>query len=582
MSTLKPIAYHKFFIMITCVWVSFGIVCAKLVHLQIKQADLFARKSKKNFLHVETVYSPRGNIVDVHGKLLATNRPTHNVYWQGTGNYKLSHEQQKKLHNIGTIVTKLSGDKKKLITQLNKTERYQKKKLIASDIPFEQLSRLEEQFPLDGNITIETSFARFYPHDTCASHLLGYLGRLKVDFTGKMGLEHLFEQTLKGKHGTIATTINSVGAKLSETPLQKPQTGSDVQTTIDLELQKIIETSFAKDQTGMCLLMDPENGAILAMTSRPNFSPSLFLAPISQSDWQQLQNEHPFLNRAFNANYPPGSIFKLVVTSAALEHGVITPDTLWDCKGYITFAGRRYHCHVRHGHGKLNVSEALEQSCNPFFYDIGTKMSIDTFADYAHRFGLGQKTNISFSEKSGLVPTSTWKQETFGQRWWPGETLSAAIGQSYLLVTPIQVARMIGGIFTGYLVRPRILVDEPIEKKPLDVKPETLDFLKQSMKKVATQGTGKRLSRVKNIELYIKTSTAQTSGLDKRDKGRQYQEHGWLVGQFCYKEEKPITLVVLVEHAGSSRAPTLIARKILVRYKKVVDARERNILDQKI
>jgi len=573
MNSIKQIAYHKISLMVVCVWISFALIATKLVQLQIKQKDLFSRKSKKNFFHVETICSPRGNIVDMHGRLLATNRPTHSAYFAGTGNYRLSDQQKEKLKKLGNITQKTFHQDKKLLKQLNKIERHHKKKLLASDIPFEQLSQLEEEFPLDTNIQIETSFKRFYPHKTCASHILGYLGRIKLDFIGKMGLERLLENSLKGKHGTIAATINSLGRKLTETQIEQPAIGQNIQTTLDLELQKIIETSFPENQTGACLLMDPQTGGILAMSSRPNFDPSLFLEPISQDDWQNLQNQHPFLNRAFNANYPPGSLFKLVVTSAALEHGVITPDTIWDCKGHITFAGRRYHCHMREGHGKITVSQALEQSCNPFFYDIGTKMSIDSFADYAHRFGLGQKTGIIFFEKSGLIPTTAWKEETFGQRWWPGETLSAAIGQSFLLVTPIQIARMIGGIFTGYLVQPRILMNEPIVKTPLEIQQETLNFLQDSMHKVVQQGTGKRISRVKNIQVYAKTSTAQTSALHKRKQGRQYQEHGWLVAHFCYKDEKPITMVVLVEHAGTSITPTSVAQKILVRYKKLIDKR---------
>ena len=284
-----------------------------------------------------------------------------------------------------------------------------------------------------------------------------------------------------------------------------------------------------------------------------------------------MQPEQPFLNRTFNANYPPGSIFKLVVTCASLETGIITPETIWDCKGFITFAGRRYHCHKLQGHGKLTVSQALEQSCNPLFFDIGTKMSIDTMADYAHRFGLGEKTNIIFPEKTGLIPTIEWKHEQKGERWWPGETLSAAVGQSFLLVTPIQVTRMIASIFSGYLVSPRLLQSEPFTKKPLRIKQETLDFLKQSMKKVVTQGTGKRINIVKNIEIYAKTSTAQTSALHKRHRGKRYREHGWFVAQFCYKTHRPLTMVVLVEHAGTSRIPILIAKRFFIRYKKLMD-----------
>jgi penicillin-binding protein 2 len=200
-------------------------------------------------------------------------------------------------------------------------------------------------------------------------------------------------------------------------------------------------------------------------------------------------------------------------------------------------------------------------------------MSIDTLAEYAHIFGLGEKTHICFPEKEGLIPTSAWKKETKGERWWPGETLSAAIGQSYLLVTPLQIARMISSIFTGELVTPRILDVEPICKRKLTLAPSTLDFLRQSMKSVVTRGTGINISRVKDIEMYAKTSTAQISGYDKREMGAQYQEHGWFVGYFSYKNNRPLTIVVMAENVSTSRVATQIAKNFLIEYKKLMDLR---------
>ena len=198
-------------------------------------------------------------------------------------------------------------------------------------------------------------------------------------------------------------------------------------------------------------------------------------------------------------------------------------------------------------------------------------MKVDQIAHYARLFGLGEKTGIIFHEKEGLVPTSTWKLETKGERWWPGETLSVAIGQSFLAVTPIQIARMISSIFTASLTKPRILIDEPIQQQPLNLKPETLEFLQESMRAVVTKGTGHRVSHVKNIEIYAKTSTAQVSGLQKRNLDTSYLEHGWFVAYFRYKEYKPLTLVILIEHTGSSRVPTITAKNFLIAYKKVMD-----------
>jgi penicillin-binding protein 2 len=318
--------------------------------------------------------------------------------------------------------------------------------------------------------------------------------------------------------------------------------------------------------------MDPYDGAIQALVSRPDFDPTLFLKPIMPTQWQELQDNKPFVNRAFHATYPPGSIFKLVTTSAALENNLITTESRVYCKGFVWCGVRKSYCHVKHGHGELTACQALAQSCNILFYDIAKKIDIDCLAHYATMFGLGQRTNVIFSEKTGLVPTRAWKQQTKGERWWRGETLSAAIGQSYLLVTPIQAARMIASIFTGYLVNPRILVNEPVVKKELEIKKSTLAFLQQSMRSVVTTGTGQKVGYVKDLVIYAKTSTAQTSALEKREMGNPYLEHGWLVAHFSYKNRAPHTLIVFAENVGSSRVAASIAKDFLIAYKEHVDS----------
>lgn len=261
----------------------------------------------------------------------------------------------------------------------------------------------------------------------------------------------------------------------------------------------------------------------------------------------------------------------MVTVSAAIENNIIPVESLWECNGYTMFCNRKYWCHRHYGHGHLTTRQALAQSCNILFFEIGKKISINLLANYAHRFGLGQPTDILFPEKTGLVPTTEWKEQVKGERWWTGETLSATIGQSFLLVSPIQIARMIASIFTGYLVKPRILSNEEIEMQPLAIEPETRSFLKDSMKKVVTKGTGRRVNTIKDIEIFAKTSTAQTSDKKKRHLGNQYLEHGWFVAYVKYKNARPFTLVILIEHAGASRVPTLVAKNFLIEYKKMID-----------
>ena len=553
------------------------LLLSRLLYLQIHLSESFYNKSRKNFIRVEKIAPTRGNILDSEGKLIATNRPIYNLYWQATGSKRLTQEKLEMLKSLEKIIDISIIENQTTMQKIINAERYYKKILLASDITFEQLSKIEEKFSNQNTITIATSFKRFYPYQYHSSHILGYLGRINFSPTittqGKMGLEKMLEDTLKGKYGSTVTTINSLGKKLSETTIEHALPGKDIQITLQLDLQKIVEKVFPQDAAGTCIVMNPADGSILALTSRPSFDPNIFLSPISQREWKNLQENHPFLNRAFSACYPPGSIFKLVTMSAALEKNIVTPDDTCNCKGYIVFGRRKQLCHKHNGHGVLTASQALEQSCNIFFYDIAKKIDIDTLADYAYRFGLGQKTGTILPEKKGLIPTKQWKIEHKGERWWKGETLSASIGQSFLAVTPIQVACMISSIFTGYLIKPRILTQEPIIKKDVDISPETLEFLRQSMKKVVTQGTGKNINKIKNFEIYAKTSTAQTSALHKRKLGYIYREHRWFVAYLKYKDHKPLTLVTLIEHAQDASAAKNTTLKFLIAYKILMDSK---------
>ena len=549
------------------------IIVGRLIHLQIILQHNFYHRSQKNFLRMETITPLRGNILDRNGNLIATNRPTTNLYWHGTGSSKLTVNQYTLLQVLETIVKKPLIENDVIMQNIKHAERRYQKLLIAADISFEQLSQIAEQLPEEKNILITTHFKRFYPYKTFASHILGYLSRVDLNSYGKMGLEKLCEDALKGESGSKVKTINSVGRNLSEVETKKACPGQNLITTLNMDLQNIVEKVFPEDFSGTFLIMDPQQGDILALLSRPNFDPTLFLEPLGQEDWQQLQDRQPFLNRAFNACYPPGSIFKLVSISALLEHNFITQDTCWNCRGYTEFAGRQYWCSNKTGHGLLNAEQSLIHSCNILFFEMAKKISVDLLAEYAYRFGLGKKADFMFAQKEGLIPTTQWKRKVKKEKWWPGETLSVAIGQTYLLVTPIQVACMIASIFTGYLVTPRVLLEEEVKKNPLAISLDTRKFLQQSMQKVVKQGTGQRVKQITtDFKIFAKTSTAQTSGMDKHDLGTQYWEHGWFVCYFYYKDEPPLVLVVLVEHAGTSRVSSEIAKNFFREYKKMVDS----------
>jgi len=550
--------------------VVFGIIFLRLVYLQVYCGEYFASRSQKNFIRYTSVASPRGNILDMNGNLLATNRPVTIVHWQGSGKSSFSPEQLRLLQAIEDIsgVVLTSGAQFDAVLL---SEKKSKKTVLVTDVDFTVLSKLVETFPNHENIVIDTHFKRFYPYDACCSHLVGYLGNITNLANGKFGLEKLFDADLCGKSGSVRNVVNSVGRCISQVELEKALIGNDIQTTINIDIQLLCEKVFPENRTGSFIVLNPADGAVVALVSRPDFDPNMFLDPISHEMWQGLQENNPFINRAFDASYPAGSIFKLVTISAALETGIIPEDSLWNCKGYTLFGKRKYWCARRSGHGEISVKKAVAESCNTLFFEIAKKIDIDVLAHYAYKFGLGKKTNIVFPEKIGLVPNREWKFDYKGERWWPGETLSVAIGQSFLLATPIQIACMIASIFTGNLVAPRLLLNEPIEMIPLDIKPETIAFLQKSMKSVVKRGTGRSVRKVKDMKIYAKTSTAQTSDFSKRKLDEKYLEHGWFVGHFQYKEYDPLVIVILVERVGAAQVATTIAKNFLIEYKKYMD-----------
>jgi len=535
---------------------------AKLFYLQIPLANFLLNKSQKNFTRIKPILPLRGDILDCKGRILATNKPIIQLLWQGTGNISLDRTQLALLNSLQTLSGQaLSREKIKMI---QRAERYKTSVNLILDLEQSQLIQLLEIFPHNRNIKIEHNFKRYYPHMRTACHILGYLNRIDEQYIGKSGLEGMFQQQLHGHEGQKKFIINSVGSPLYQQDIRQALMGKDIKTTIDLSLQRIAEELFPSESAGAFLLFDPETGAVRALVSRPNFDPGLFLNPVDTEQWKGLQQGSPFLNRALSACYPPASIFKLVTMSAALEQGIISIHDKTMCRGFRLFCGRRYHCANRFGHGLLTTKEALAHSCNIMFFDIGKKISIDTLAEYAYRFGLGQKTGIIFSEKAGLIPTSAWKKMYKGEAWWAGETLSCVMGQSYLWVTPLQIARLIGGIFEGFLVKPRLLEQEPVTSAPLQIQQSTREFLQESMKLVVDEGTGKLVGLVKDIHIWAKTGTAETSS------NKQTAPHAWFVAYFYYKG-KPQVLVIVVEHTDALKVAVRLAKSYFIKYKEHQD-----------
>lgn len=554
-----------------CTTAAIFLIFTRLLFLQVYHHQFLAKLGERNFTRIKQIDPLRGNILDCNGHLLATNRPVINIDWIGSGLNKLSPEQHTVLTKIEAVLSKYNQPILIELSKINRAEKFSTSINLASDVSIEALSEISEQCADSINISISKKFQRFYPHKNLACHILGYLGDLdnNTQTIGKMGLELICNDTLKGKNGTMSHIINSFGKNLQMNKIASSESGENLTITIDMKLQQIAENLMPADYAGAFILLNPKTGALKALVSNPGFDPSIFLKPILTDDWKQLQQNKPFINRAFNASYPPASIFKLVTFSAALEQGLITPESKFYCNGYITFKDRKYYCNNRRGHGMLDIKGNLTHSCNIGCFEIAQRISIDTLANYAFRFGLGEKTNIIFPEICGIVPSDQWKRLVKGERWWKGETLSATIGQSFLMVTPIQIACMIGSIFKGYLVKPRILESDEIETFPLQIKPSTRECLQESMKAAIDTGTARSVGRLKNITIYAKTGTAQTRSRAHDSKDMQSDCHAWCVIYFTYQNQDPLVMTILIEHAGGSAVATAVAKKFLAQYMKI-------------
>ncbi len=557
----------RFKLLVLLIALALGGIVAYLYHLQIINMNLFFDRSQKNFLRSRAVASPRGDIIDSRGIILASNIPMYSLSWQGTGNRSLTKSQEELL----TLLTTRFSLSAKQISLIKQHERRSTRINLFSDVSFEQITSLIEQISQEKNIILEKSYKRCYPHNKLASHVIGYIG-LDTNTPGKMGLELLYNKELKGRSGKIVTIINAVGRNLQAYSVKGTLPGETVQTTLDSDAQKLAEEVFPHNYEGSCILMD-ESGALEVVLSRPSFDPTIFLKPLETTQWKQLQEKHCFMNRAFCGCYPPASLFKLVTLAAALETGIIEQKIGWHCIGHTSFKGRRYHCGNKSGHGVLTTEQALAHSCNIPFFEIGKKIKIDTLAEYAREFGLGTKMGTLFPESAGLIPTTAWKRRVKKEPWFPGETLSAAIGQASMLVTPLQIACMISALCTGYRCKPRILADEPIITQKLSIKEETLSFLQKCLESVVKQGTGTHLKHLKHFTMRGKSGTAQVRALEKKALRKEHLCHGYFVVHFQYKDEKPRTLVLLIEHAGSSSVAIKVALTFLKKYAALCDAR---------
>jgi penicillin-binding protein 2 len=561
-----------------------------LWHLQVRDGAYYRDLSENNRTRSVILEPARGLVYDRHGVLLANNVPSFGLYVTLEDVKDRNQLVERLVNLIGLDETVL---RKKLSERASKlVPRKLKGGLTLQEAAIIEAHRLD----LPG-VMVQADSRRNYTAGMTAAHVIGYVGEVSADqlekaesadlhqgsLVGQYGVEKAYDRFLRGKAGQKMIEVDALGHEKRTVMVQRPEAGDDLYMTIDIRLQKLAE-GLLGEEAGAIVALDPTTGEVLALASRPAFDPNLLSRELTAKQWEAIvQNEtHPLTNRATQGQYPPGSTFKIVMAAAALESNTISPSTKVRCLGGFPFGNRVYRDWKAGGHGLMDVSQALVDSCDVFFYTVGQRMGIDTIATFAEEFGLGQETGIELpSERVGIVPSTTWKEKAKGQAWLPGETISASIGQGYVIVTPLQMAHLIATVANdGVSFRPRLIraVMEratgqrqeipAVANGKLTVRPETLELIREALAGVVTRGTATR-AKSSLVSIAGKTGTAQTAALrtgPEKDIPKKLRDHAWFVS-YAPVERPRIAVAVLVEHmghGGSAAAP--LAKQMIEAY----------------
>lgn len=577
------------------------VVCAVFVllamafwNLQVLQFQSLRERAENNHMRTIELRAPRGVLFDRHGEVLVQNRRAFRI--------ALVREQIPDLDAVMVrlaATTRMDPDVVRATVKRRQSEpAFQPIPIIENASDAQVAAVLAQALELPG-VVVEQVPTRTYPSDRLAAHLFGYVGEARQSqltdgltegaIVGQAGIESTYNQLLMGRNGNRFVVINSRGREIEELEHQEPVDGLRLQLTLDADVQRALETAFhTNGYNGAGMLLDPRTGEILAATSLPAYDPNAFAVGIDRTTWADLNRDAktPLNNRLVQGLYAPGSTFKIVMALAALEERLITPETRIFCAGSKVFYGRSFACAKAGGHGFVNVEEALQHSCNVFFYTLGEQMPVDTIHRYAARLGLVGRTGIDLpNERESTIPSEEWKRKRFNEKWYPGETISVSIGQGYVSTTPVALARMIATVANGgRLVTPHVVraVDEGQGWTP--VPPQTsapavpdmpwsaqwFEVVRRGLWRAVNDGGSGRAAKVAGRDVAGKTGTAQVISLDgaKAAAGRtdrDLRHHGWFVF-FAPADAPEVAGVIFAEHGGSSGAATPIARHVLETY----------------
>jgi penicillin-binding protein 2 len=580
------------------VGVAFFLIFVHLWYLQVIKGSDYRRLSENNRIRIRENPADRGMLLDRKGRILAHNRPSFEVS-------VVPEDLKDDPESVVRIGEMLNMAPEEIQSRIQGTKRRApfKPVKIKSDIDWNELAVLElNRVHLPG-LQVDVRPRRTYDYGDLACHLLGYLGEVDEnelkqttngsyqmgDLIGKYGVECRWEGDLKGTNGGRQIEVDAIGREIKPLRSVEPFPGNNVVLTIDLDLQIAAEEAF-QERTGALIAMDPRDGRLLAMVSKPSFDPNLFARSILPEEWKSLMENphHPLQNKAIQGQYPPGSVFKIVTAIAGLESGTITPNTQFVCTGLYPYGNRNFRCWKEEGHGMVSLHRAMVESCDIYFYQVGLKLGVDLIAQYAEEFGLGSTTGISLPhEKSGIVPSASWKRKRSGIPWYSGETLSLAVGQGYLNATPLQLLMLISAVANGgrfYLPKVVERVEDiygkrlseypPVEKRMIHVSEETIRIVREALKGAVTEphGTGWACN-LKDVKVAGKTGTAQVvrmaQDFRKGDMERmplKFRDHAWFVAYAPF-ENPSIAVAVIAEHAGyGGAAAAPIAKKVIEKY----------------
>ena len=565
--------------------VIFFFLSAGLWKLQLIQKDYYSKIAERNRTRSISWPAPRGNILDRNGRVLVDNRPS----------FTLTVMRD----HLATVVSSfdfleagLKLEPNFLRSQIEKQadRPYYLPIVLKEDIEIEDISFVESHRSELPSLEIIPHPTRHYHENQVAAHLLGYVSEISKnqlkseefkgyvkagDMIGKKGVERVYNRILTGIDGQKKVLVDSRGREIKVLEIIEPKPGTNLQLTIDIDIQRAAEKAFG-DMAGAAVALDPQTGEVLCLVSRPAFDPTIFSARISRKEWTDLllDPRKPLHNRATQSGFSPGSIFKIFMAVAGLQEGILTSNSIEVCRGSTVLYGRRFRCWKKEGHGKINLHRAIVNSCNVFFYHLGRRLGIEKIAHYSEAMGLGKRTGIDLlDEEEGLVPSPAWKKRTHASNWYPGETISVSIGQGYLSATPVQLARSFGGLaLKGPTPTPHVVLASELpkigralpaplkESPPFD--PKFVKIISQSLWGVVNEyGTGRRAA-VRGFDVCGKTGTVQVVSRETRlrnESDKKFEDNAWFVG-FAPRDSPQIAAAVFVEqggHGGTSAAPII-------------------------